>query len=181
MVWVSVLTPGENVWIPRTGTQTLNTAVASWKAYLFTRLFSVLSGVSMQSGLSMQSGFLKLQSATGEMKKSWASMTMMSSGRSQVWPSVYFLYIKWNLFLVATVEKTLLRTCLSVWGKLTNSLIQSPVQPAVKYYRKMQCWTNRARRLRSAVKFPMLCQIFSKFSEFSPGFLGQMCPLSVFL
>lgn len=53
----------------------------------------------------MQSGFLKLQSAIGETKKSWASMTVMSSGRSQVWPSVYFLYIKWNRFLVAIVEK----------------------------------------------------------------------------
>lgn len=155
-------------------TQTLNTAVASWKVYLFTRLVSVLPGVSMQSG------FLKLQSTTGEMKKSWASMTMMSSGRSQVWPSVYFLYIKWNLFLVATVEKTPLRTCLSVWGKLTNSLIQSPVQPAVRYNRKMQCWTNRARRLLSAVRFSKLCQIFFEFSKFSPGFLCQMCLLSVF-
>lgn len=84
MVWLCVLTPGKNVWDPTTGTQTLNTAVASRKAYLFTCLFSVLPGVSMQSR------FLKLQSATGETKKSWASITVMSSGRSQVWPLCIF-------------------------------------------------------------------------------------------
>lgn len=53
-------------------------------------------------------------------------------------------------------------------------LIQSPVKPAVRCYTKTQWWTNRARRLFSAVNFPS----FAGFSpEFSPDILGQMHPL----
>lgn len=42
----------------------------------------------------------------------------MSSERSPVWPSMYFLYTTWNSFLVAAVKKTLFRTCLSMWGEI---------------------------------------------------------------